>query len=155
MEIKVNNKHLDFSNILNSVLYWNFCMPLPPTFKKVNAEDTGNKHAGEDKEVGGKKKKVEKSEKKKENLVAVKNTNQHKAFKMREGKSWKQMFTSKNMNERPSWNGDKSTKMCVRYHVLGKCFKSCNRKESHKPKDQIPADKVVEMCAFIAKYRGE
>ncbi len=90
-----------------------------------------------------------------EKYVTVKNKSQHKSFKLKEGESWKKTFkTVKNTDDRPSWEGKKTKKMCIKYHILGNCFDNCDRLESHVPKDQIPAVKVTEMCAFITKCRN-
>ncbi len=74
---------------------------------------------------------------------------------MKEGETWRKVFKSAHVECRPTWNGDKLSKMCLRWHLLGTCFEACDRKESHVPKDQIPAERVAEMCAFIAKCRNE
>ncbi len=88
-------------------------------------------------------------------MATVKNDNQHESFKLKDGESWKKTFKSAHTDDRPSWDGEKSKKMCIRFHILGNCFEDCDRKESHVPKDQIPTEKVTEMCKFIAKCRGE
>ncbi len=158
--LKVNDRHLDFTDIIQTVLYGTFTMSLPPTFQKVDSEFAGTKRAGDktDKDADGKKQKSDKSdkpEKKQEKQVIVKNPSQHEDFKMKLGESWKKNFKTSNVNDRPTWDGEKSTKMCLCWHVLGECFEGCDRKESHVPKDMIPTDKVTGMCAFIAKCRGE
>jgi hypothetical protein len=129
----VNDAHLDFKDILGS--------------------DGSKKDAS-----GGKKRKSDKSDgnnEKKEKLVVVKNTNQHELFAMKPGETWKKTFKSAHVNLRPTWDGVNSQKMCIKYHIEGSCFTTCDRIESHVPKDQIPAEKVAEMCKFIAKCRGE
>jgi hypothetical protein len=153
----VNDKLLDFSDITDSILFGNFRMPLPPAFKKVTTAVIGEKRAGDNNQANGKRQKGEKNgkEKDKEPLVPVKNLDQHEAFKMREGESFRKNFKTAHKEDRPTWDGTKSSKMCIRYHILGQCFESCDRKESHLPKEQLPADKVEEMRAFIAKCRGE
>lgn len=157
----VNDKHLDFSDIIGSILYGNFNMLLPPTFQMITSADNTTQRPGDDnskKDATGKKRKAEKSgdgNEKKEKLVPVKNTSQHEAFVMKPGETWRKNFKSAHVNLRPSWNGEKTQKMCIKYHIEGSCFTTCDRVESHVPKDQIPAEKVAEMCAFIAKCRGE
>lgn len=154
--VEVNDRHLDFSDIIGSVLYGTFTMPLPPTFQKITSDDAGTKRSGDntEKDNGGKKQKSGKNEKN-EKKVIVKNTNQHEAFKMREGETWKKTFKGVHVSSRPTWDGEKTSKMCIKWHIHGECFECCDRKESHVPKEEIPAAKVTEMCAFIAKCRGE
>ena len=158
----VNDAHLDFKDIIGSILYGNFTMLLPPTFQRVSSDESSNKQLGSDgskKDAsGGKKRKSDKSDgnnEKKEKLVVVKNTNQHELFAMKPGETWKKTFKSAHVNLRPTWDGVNSQKMCIKYHIEGSCFTTCDRIESHVPKDQIPAEKVAEMCKFIAKCRGE
>ena len=131
-------------------------MSLPPTFKKINIAEENDKRPTENAgSAGGKCQKKDKSDKKDQPLVIVKNPDQHKSFKMREGESWRKNFKSANIDDRPTWTGEKTSKMCLRFHILGECFESCDRKESHVPKNQIPAERVADMCRFIAKCRGE
>jgi hypothetical protein len=155
----VNDNHLDFSNIINSIIYGHFTMPLPPTFQRVAATDTAvAKQSSDNSSVdkSGKKRKAEKEgENKKEQGKPVKNESQHEAFKMQPGETWKKNFKKEQVKHRPSWNGVKLKQMCIKYHIEGSCHTACERIESHVPKDEIPADKVTEMCAFIAKCRGE
>ena len=149
----VNDKFLDFNDIIESILFGTFQMILPPTFKKVIADESGTKRESDDTaKAGGKKQKTGEDKKK---SVLVKNDSQHEAFKLKEGEIWKKKFKSAFVDNRPTWDGEKTKKMCTRFHILGNCFDNCDRKESHVPKDQIPAAKVAEMCAFIAKCRGE
>jgi hypothetical protein len=155
---EVNDKYLDFGDIIESILFGNFRMQLPPTFKKVvntTFNVAGNKRTSDKEDRKGKKQKAKRPERSNEPLVPVKNTDQHEAFKMREGESWKKNFKTAHKESRPTWNGTKSTKMCIRYHILGKCFASCDGIESHVPKDNIPPEKVREMCAFIATCHGK
>ncbi len=154
----VDDKFLDFSDITNSILFGNFRMPLPSTFKKVIIETSAPKRTSDEEAAatGGKKQKSgeDKADTKKK-AASVKNNDQHEAFKLRESEVWKKTFKTAHANDRPSWDGEKSKKMCIRYHILGNCFEDCDRRESHVPKANIPADKVAEMCAFIAKCRNE
>jgi hypothetical protein len=152
----VNDRHLDFGDIIQSVLYGNFTMPLPPTFQKIDPDTSTSKRSGgniDSKEAKGKKQKSTKGTENKEKAVLVKNTSQHESFKMKEGEGWKKTFKTAHVHDRPTWDGVNSTKMCIRWHVLGECFDNCDRSESHVPKDAIPAEKVTEMCTFIAKCR--
>ena len=154
----VNDRHLDFTDIIESTLYGSFTMRLPPTFQRTSSDDSGEKrssnNAGAD--AGSKKRKTGKAgEEKKEQGKPVKNDSQHEAFKMKPGETWKKTFKKAQVDHRPSWNGVKSKQMCIKFHIEGSCFTTCDRVESHVPKDQIPAEKVTEMCSFIAKCRGE
>ena len=155
----MNDKHLDFTDIIGAVLYGNFHMPLPPTFQKNNSNAAGSKHTGEvkDNEGSGKRQRADKSDKpdKREKLTIIKNSNQHEAFKMRDNESWKKTFKSAHVSSRPTWDGEKSKKMCIRWHILGECFEQCDRKKSHVPGPDVPPGKVSEMCSFIAKCRDE
>jgi hypothetical protein len=152
----VNDRIIDFSDVIELILNGTFTMPLPPSFKRINSKAAINKRSSNDlaKEDSKKEQKSDKKEKQ-EKLVIVKNKHQHKSFKMNQNKSWKRFFKSAYIDSRPSWDGKKTKKMCIKWHIHGECFENCNRKESHVPKEDIPPAKVKEMCAFMAKCRSE
>ena len=142
----INKHHLDFSDIIGSILFGNFSMILPPTFLKIDNSEGGTKHQGNNvNKAEGKKLKGNTADKK-EKLAVLKNEDQHKAFKMKEGKYWKTVFKSAHVSSRPTWDGEKTTKMCIKWHIQGECFDTCDCKESM-------AAKIGEMCTFIVKCR--
>jgi hypothetical protein len=110
-------------------------MPLPPSFQRISSKATINKCTGDDlaKEDSIKKQKSDKKEKQ-EKLVIVKNKHKHESFKMKQHKSWKRNFKSAYVDSRPSWEGKKTKKMCIKWHIYRECFDNCNRKERHVPK---------------------
>ncbi len=153
----MNDRIIDFSDVIKLVLNGTFTMPLPPSFQRINSEAAISKHSGNDltKEDNKKKQKSDKKEMQ-EKLVIVKNKHQHKSFKMKQKESWKRNFKSAYIDSRSSWGGKKTKKMCIKWHIHGECFDNCNRKESHVPKEDIPpAVKVKEMCAFMVKCHSE
>jgi hypothetical protein len=88
-------------------------MPLLPSFQRINSKAAINKRSGNDlvKEDNKKKQKSDKKEKQ-EKLVIVKNTHQHKSFKMKQNESWKRNFKLAYVDSRPSWDSEK-TKKCA------------------------------------------
>ena len=150
----VNDKLLDFSNDVNDILNGQFRMRLPPSFQKGPA--AAEKRAS-DQPAAAEATKRKKGDKGAANdgKVTVKNSNQHEAFKLRQGENWSKTFKNAHVSDRPGWNGTTTQKMCVRWHILGDCYEDCSRKESHVPQCAIPAEKVDEMKSFMAKCRGE
>jgi hypothetical protein len=146
----VNDRTIDFFDVIELVLNRTFTMAFPPSFQRINSKATIIKHFGNNlaKEDSKKKQKSDKNEKQ-EKLVVVKNNHQHKSIRVRHGRR----LSSR--DSRPSWDGVKTKKMCIIWHIHRECYDNCYRKESHIPKDDIPPAKVKAMCAFIAKCRGE
>ncbi len=134
----MNDRIIDFSNVIELVLNGKFTMPLPHSFQRINSKAAINKCYGNDlaKEDSKKKQKSDKKEKQ-EKLVVLKNKHQHESFKMKQNKSRKRNLKLTYVDNRQSWDGEH--------------FNNCNRKESHVPKEDIPPAKVREMCAFMAK----
>jgi hypothetical protein len=120
LRVDVNDRIIDFSNVIELVLNGTFSMPLPLSFQRINPEAAINKRSGDDlaKEDNKKKQKSDKKEKQ-EKLVIVKNKHQHKSFKMKQNKSWKWNFKSAYVDSRPSWDGKKTKKMCIKWHIHG------------------------------------
>jgi hypothetical protein len=156
LRANVNDRIIDFSNVIELVLNGTFTMPLPPSFQRINSKAAINKHSGNylAKEDNKKKQRSDKKEKQ-EKLVIIKNEHQHESFKMKQNKSRKRNFKLAYVDSRPSWDSKKTKKMCIKWHFHGECFNSCDRKESHVPKEDIPPTKVKEMCAFMAKCCSE
>ncbi len=99
----VNDRIIDFSDVIELVLNGTFTMPLPPSFQRINSKAAINKCSGNDlaKEDSKKKQKSDKKEKQ-EKLVIIKNKHQHEMFKMKQNKSRKRIFKSAYVDSRPS-----------------------------------------------------
>ncbi len=87
--------------------------------------------------------------------MIVKNKHQHESFKMKQNELWKRIFKLAYVESRPSWDSEKTRKMCIKWHIHRECFDNYDRKESHVPKEDISHAKVKEMCAFMTKCRSE
>ncbi len=135
----MDDRIIDFSNVIELVLNGTFTMPLLPSFQRINSKAAINKCSGNDlaKEDSKKMQKSDKTEKQ-EKLVIVKNKHQQESFKMKQNESWKRNLKSAYIDSRPSWGGKKTKKMCIKWHIHGECFDNCNRKESYVPKISFP-----------------
>ncbi len=109
----MNDRLIDFSDVIELVLNRTFTMPLPPSFQRINSKAAINNCSSDDlaKEENKKNQKSDKKEKQ-EKLVIVKKIHQHESFKMKQNKSWKRNFKSAYVDSRPSWDG-KKTKKCA------------------------------------------
>ena len=118
LRANVNDRIIDFSNVIELVLNGTFTMPLLPSFQRINSKAAINKRFGNDlaKEDNKKKQKSDKKEKQ-EKLVIVKNKHQHNSFKIKQNNSWKRNFKSAYVKSRPSWDGKKTKKMCIKWHI--------------------------------------
>mgnify|MGYP006177327177 FL=1 len=152
----VNDKVIDFEDLLEQVLNGSFTMNLPPSFKIVQAgtdapNDAKQAVARGAKEEGkgegrGKKRKGDNG-----NGNLVKNLAPDEDLAVKAGESWAETFSKQLPKERPSWDG--KINMCARWHIKGDCFDDCSRKESHVGKDKIPADKKASFLTYMAKCR--
>ena len=99
----MNDRIIDFSNVIELVLNGTFTMPLLPSFQRINSKVAINKRSGDDlaKKDNKKKQKSDKKEKQ-EKLVIVKNEHQHKSFKMKQNESQKRNFKLAFIDSRPS-----------------------------------------------------
>jgi hypothetical protein len=111
----VNDRIIDFSNVIELVLNGTFTMPLPPSFQRINSKAAINKRSGNDlaKEDNKKKQKSDKK-KKQDKLVIIKNKHQHESFKMKQNKSWKRNFKLAYVDSRSSWDGKKTKEVCIK-----------------------------------------
>jgi hypothetical protein len=84
----VNDRFIDFSNVIELVLNGTYSMPLLPSFQRINSKAAISKSSGDDlaKEDNKNKQKSDKKEKQ-EKLVIIKNQHQHKSFKIKQNKS--------------------------------------------------------------------
>ena len=71
---------------------------------------------------------------------------------LEEGEEFSKVFGGKLIDSRPKW-GNK--RMCPRWYVRHLCFKNCNNKASHVPKDKVPSKKVQEMKVYCQKVRAQ
>jgi hypothetical protein len=156
----VNNKVIDFRDLLEHVLNGTFMMTLPPSFKVVHAGSNAatvddakqaaaaGVNAGEAGEGKGRGKK-RKSENGNGNLV--KNPAPDKDLAMKPGKLWAETLSKKFPKDWLSWDG--KINMCARRHIKGDCFDDCSRKEIHFGKDKIPVNKKASFITYMAKCR--
>ncbi len=140
---QVNDKVLDFEDLVDNVLNRTFNLKLPTTFKmQQDTTDCSDKPCGSKEPGGGKEPGKGRGNKQKSgdgNGNLVKNTSQVEEFKLLPGETWKDDWVSVLPQDRPNW-GPKE-KICARFHIKGDCFDNCSRKSSHVTKENVPSDK--------------
>ena len=155
---EVNDNTIDFSPIISQILYGCFNYNLPPTFKMkdpaaeaaaaaASAPANSDKKGGNSNEEEGRKKK-----KKDENQTMVKNEAPHPELCMLATETWAINFASKHIDKRPKWN--ETSRCCPRWFLQKYCFSDCKNKESHVKADEIPAENLTTMKAWIKLCRG-
>lgn len=152
--MEINDRILDLDDIVDLVLNGTFTMTLPLAFKKTTTSPN-NETRKDDKDEPKAKKQKQDDKRKKDDSKTVTNEAQHPDLKLRDGEDWKGKFQNAHASDRPSWDGTKSKKMCIRWHLKGNCYDNCSRKESHVPASEIPSAKLAEAKAFLAKCRSE
>lgn len=148
---EVNDRLVNFEDIINDIVSRRFRMPLPQTFKsfKSLADGSANKTPSGDR--GGKGETDPKKRKRDGGFIS--NTDQLEEFKMKQGETWTKDFCGKCVDDRPMWGG--RNKMCPRWHSKGMCFTDCANSESHVPANKIPEDKKAGYRLFLKKIRNE
>jgi len=143
----VDDRILIISDLIQGVRFGSFNMDLPPNTKMIdNARDIPALDDGE--------RKKRKPNPKEDGKRHVSNESPHPDLKMKDNEDWKKDFVGKHHKLKPSWDGPSGkTKMCVRWHVKGDCFKDCEHAISHVKAEEIPSEKVQAMKKYIAKCR--
>jgi hypothetical protein len=93
---EVNDRVLNFKDLINDVLNSTFNLSLPPAFKKVNASNdySATEVAEQSKNKEGRRGGGNKRKKKDGDGNMVKNMGQHGDFKLAAGESWKRTFAN-------------------------------------------------------------
>lgn len=152
----VDDSFVNFSSLWQDIQTNQFMIHLPTCFKSTkDPKDSDNDSLQAAKTLlslggfrggggggGGGKKRKERNERET-------NEDQHDDLKLRENESWRQI-TGKEVDSRPKWG---MKRMCARWHINGNCFSDCNNHESHVGKNDIPAEKLSEMIAWLRKVR--
>ena len=134
---QVNNKVLDFEDLVNGVVNGTFNVTLPAMFKMQQGTTSAATEIKENESGGGKENSggknggqiKRKSKDGNGNGNTVKNTLQPDEFKLLPGKTWKENFVSILPHNRPNWGAKE--KMCAQFHIMGDCFDNCSMKSSH------------------------
>ena len=82
----------------------------------------------------------------------IKNEAPHPELCMLPTETWVINFASKHIDKRPKFN-DKC-KCCPRWFLQKYCFLNCKNKDSHVKANDIPADALTNMKAWIKLCRG-
>jgi len=141
----IDDRILDVSDLIKGVRFGSFSMDLPPNTRAIKAD----RNTREKDEIDPKRRKPNPKEDGKRHTT---NDAQHPELKMRDSEDWKRDFVGKHAKLKPSWDAGK-TKMCVRWHIKGDCFRDCEHSAIHVASDQIPSDKLAAMKKFLAKCR--
>ena len=149
---EVNDRLVNFENLVDSVLdgYFNADLPavfkVPPRTEAIASPPTKRPRLNSHGATGGNAPPTEEER-------TVINKNQHPDFKMRSKESWRKTFCGVCVDERPMWS--ENYKMCPRFHIKGDFFKDCRWVDSHKNKDKISTSQKEGMLAFLKSVRDE
>jgi hypothetical protein len=157
---QVDDRVLQFDNLMEDILNGQFNMTLPVTFRKVQGNQLG---VGKGNQLGvgkgdpvksgpeldkrGKKRGID------QELASssVKNDQQCNEFKLKVGEKWND-FRAKCSKSRPDWNNQ--IKMCARWHIKGDCFDTCQRAISHVPCSNVPPKQKKDFLFFMEECRA-
>jgi hypothetical protein len=144
---QVNNRILQFKDLIDIVFNGTFHVNLPPSFAKVSGQATTLSAPTENKQANGKNKggsEGRKGQKKQTsddgNGNLVKNTTQPVKFKLTAGELWKDNFATILPHDQPALM-DKIW-MCARWHLKRDCYDNCARAVSHMTNNNIHNEKT-------------
>jgi hypothetical protein len=72
-------------------------------------------------------------------------------LKLKANEQYAKLISSKGIRKRVKW--DKTTMMCIRYHINGQCVNHCRHAASHVPANQVPNKKKTDMITFLKKMQ--
>ena len=150
--IEVNDRIVDFDNLFEDLLDGRFSCMLPAVFK-VRAPLQPPTVSNPFDQERGRSTKGNKRDVDKNGGGRINNENMVEDFKMKENRSWGNVFCGNNACKRISWNGDEKIKMCPRWHSRGYCYPNCNNKASHVPDTEVPGAKRTEYRAYLKEVR--
>jgi len=143
----VDDRIINFDDILNPILNCQFNVSLPPVFALVNRNQvtstTGCLLPATDPRK--KRKRTEKDEGSIERAKKV-----DPAFALKDTEQWKD-FCGVCQDSKPAWE---NKKMCIRWNIRGFCFDNCTNKDSHVEPDENPPAKKSELKTWMAKVRA-
>ena len=149
---EVDDRLVDFKDLMDEVLDQKFSRVLPPSFSQPqpSLED------GTDEPQPKKRKKGKKGDETDGRKVT--NPSVLPEFKVVDDNEWKSKFCGRCIEDRPVWkevqNGQ-NIAMCPRWHSRGFCFKDCHNAQSHVEPDKVPANKKAEYQSYLKKVRGQ
>ncbi len=108
---EVNDRVLQFGNLIDNVLHGTFQPILSPAFKKVQGTSSTAENKNKEAKKGDGKDNNKKCKKENGNSNQVKNLGQPDEFKVAKGKIWKENFLTLLPQDQPAWNN--KVKMCA------------------------------------------
>jgi hypothetical protein len=157
---QVNNRILQFKDLINTVLNGTFHMNLPPSFAKVSGQATTLSAPTENKQADGKNKggsKDGKGQKNKKVMTEMETSSRTQRSPLSSNllleNRGKDNFTTILPHDRPAWTN--KIWMCARWHLKGDCYDNCARAVSHMMNKNIPDKKRAEILTFLSKCREE
>jgi hypothetical protein len=146
----IDNSIINFSQLVSQVLFSSFRITLPPTFKmkepKTTIAATSNGKKDSNHIEGGDNRKCKKKKPDKARDL-IKNKVPHLDLYMLPNKTWATNFANKNIDKRPKWN-DKCH-ACPRWFLQKYCFSNCKHKGSQFKANNILANNLASMKAWI------
>ena len=147
---EVNDNTIDFRPLISEVMFGNFHYNLPPTFKMkdpaagTTTTTAATKPTDKDKDKEGKGRKKKKGD---EDRTMLKNDSPHPELCMLANETWAINFASKHIDKRKG--------CCPRWFLNKYCFSDCKNKDSHVKGNDIPADVLATMKAWLKLCRSE
>ena len=82
--------------------------------------------------------------------ILEENPNLDNACKLNTSKTFGAFFNRNALESLPALPKIQSTHLCLKYHVLGKCFSTCSRKCTHV---NLENDKLIQLWKFVQEAR--
>jgi hypothetical protein len=138
----VSKSIISFSSIEEKISNLNLIPVLPDCFKSSSKRK--REEENDEKEESNSSKKCKTGNH--GGAKVIRNEEGIEELTLKDGKKWKGVFTGKEARKGlPKWG---KGKMCPKWQVNGHCFDDCPDGESHVPKEDVSAEKKVEMMAW-------
>jgi hypothetical protein len=155
---EVDDNIINFYPLISEVLFGSFHINLPPTFKikdpaadntTATASATGKK---DNSRTFGNKEGRNNKKKKSDDRSVIKNDSPHPKICMLTNEMWAINFASKHLDKCPKWND--TCHCCCRWFLQKYCFSDCKNKESHVKANEVSAENLANMKAWVKLCRS-
>ena len=133
----VDDKLLNFDEVLNQVILRTFSITLPPSIKHI-FEKKHPKRTDQDSDgPGPKRKKGNDRDRGEEKSSRIQNDGKVDSWILSQDQYTSKLRHNSSLKSRPKYS---DVPVCHRFHSRGYCFNNCSNKASHIDSNQLPAD---------------
>ena len=148
---EVDDRIIDFRDIIEPMLNCQFDIKLPPVFTMTSNSTQGDTAVAIGGNPSNKANKRKRDDDDEDKSMAKMLGTPNPLFALKANEEWKD-FCGVCTESRPMWDSEK--RMCHRWNIRGFCFKNCKQNISHVEDPEIPTLKKTELKVWMAKVRA-